>query len=137
MRFRGNDAPVTRPSTARRFFIGLIADNFCLQHSYLGIFLLGHEPGEDLSMLLRTHAASHFAFARAVAALCLSYSGNPKRAAGQDFKTPRVPSRAGNGHYKTATKLDYLFAAEKTFPGTGHEPEMSSGLRAVESEVQI
>ena len=53
-----------------------IVNNFCLQHSLFGIYLLVYGLGKNLSMLLRAHAASHPSLAREVAALRLPFPGH-------------------------------------------------------------
>jgi hypothetical protein len=96
-----------------------------------------HGPDQNLPVLLRSDAPSHSAFAHQIASVRLSFPRRPGGITGKDFKTSRLPSRSANGHYETTTKLDHLFAAEKTLTGTGRESEMPAGLRAVGFKFQI
>src|SRR5438045_967906 len=86
------------------------------------------EAGQDLSMLLRSHAPAHSSSPDADAAVRLPFPGGIGRAAGENFKTPRLPACPRPGGDETERELDYLFAPGEAICGTGNELKMPAGL---------
>lgn len=84
-------------------------------------------------MPLRPNAIAHPASADPVPALRLPFSGCAGRAAGENFKTPRLPACPGPGGDEAQRELDHLFAACETIHGAGNEFEMPAGLRVIGS----
>ena len=76
------------------------------------------------------------AFARAVAALRLSFSGHSRRATGENLQAPRLFAQPKNGYRHAQSELDDLLFTEKGLAGAGGKSEMSSGLRPIRSELQ-
>ena len=102
-----------------------------LLYSFNSIFLIAYARLDKcLSMLLRQHASTHFAFAGKVAALRLPFSRNPGRAAGEDLQAPRLLAEQKDGRDRAGAELDDLLFASASLQRIRSESQLLAGLRA-------
>jgi hypothetical protein len=83
---------------------------------------------QNLRVSLRSDATPDSAFAHKNAALCLSFSRHPWRAAGKNLETSRLPARPRNGRNHSGAELDHLFVTETSHTCFAEEFEVPPGL---------
>jgi hypothetical protein len=106
----------------------------CYTHSARRIFphryALGHEPGANLRMPLRSNPASHSQPSQQRSALRLPRPGSSRRAPGEGLEAPELPQAQRTRHRDAPRELDDLLVAGAPVRGVETQLGLPPRLRS-------